>query len=104
MSAAQIQLAAAYDTFLSGKPERTFFERKYKPTENKLAQTFEYPFDNPVTTFGQTGICTIPKKGDAITGVTLKVTLPQIDTPISEAMYVYPVPSSRFDGSLYVEV
>ena len=104
MSAAQIQLAAAYDTFLSGKPERTFFERKYKPTENKLAQTFEYPFDNPVTTFGQTGICTIPKKGDAITGVTLKVTLPQIYTPISEAMYVYPVPSSRFDGSLYVEV
>lgn len=104
MSAAQIQLTAARDVFLSGKPERTFFERKYKPTENKLAQTFEYPFDNPVTRFGQTGICTIPKKGDTITGVTLKVTLPQIYTPISEAMYVYPVPSSRFDGSLYVEV
>jgi hypothetical protein len=104
MSAGQIQLTAARDVFLSGKPERTFFERKYKPTENKLAQTFEYPFDNPVTTFGQTGICTIPKKGDAITGVTLKVTLPQIYTPISEAMYVYPQPSSRFDGALYVEV
>jgi len=104
MSAAQIQLAAARDVFLSGKPERTFFEGKYKPVKNKLSQTYEYPFDNPVTTFGQTGICTIPKKGDAITGVTLKVTLPQIYTPISEAMYVYPVPSSRFDGSLYVEV
>jgi len=104
MSAAQIQLAAARDAFLSGKPERTFFEGKYKPPKNKLAQTYEYPFDNPVTTFGQTGICTIPKKGDAITGVTLKVTLPQIYTPISEAMYVYPVPSSTFDGALYVEV
>jgi hypothetical protein len=104
MSAAQIQLAAARDVFLSGKPEKTFFEAKYSPQKNKLAQTFEYPFDNPVTTFGQTGICTIPKKGDAITGVTLKVTLPQIYTPISEAMYVYPLPSSRFDGALYVEV
>jgi len=104
MSAAQIQLAAARDEFLSGKPERTFFEGNYKPVKNKLLQTYEYPFDNPVTTFGQTGICTIPKKGDTITGVTLKVTLPQIYTPISEAMYVYPVPSSRFDGSLFVEV
>ena len=104
MSSAQIQLAAARDVFLSGKPERTFFEAKYKPIKNKLSQTYEYPFDNPVTTFGQTGICTIPQKGDAITGVTLKVTLPQIYTPISEAMYVYPVPSSRFDGALYVEV
>ena len=104
MSAAQIQLAAARDVFLSGKPERTFFEGKYKPLKNKLAQTFEYPFDNPVTTFGQTGICTIPKKGDTVTGVTLKVTLPQIYTPISQTMYVYPVPSSSFDGALYVEV
>ena len=104
MSAAQIQLAAAHDAFLSGKPERTFFEGKYKPLKNKLAQTFEYPFDNPVTTFGQTGICTIPKKGDTVTGVTLKVTLPQIYTPISQTMYVYPVPSSSFDGALYVEV
>jgi hypothetical protein len=104
MSAAQIQLAAARDVFLSGNPERTFFEGKYKPSKNKLAQTYEYPFDNPVTTFGQTGICTIPKKGDTVTGVTLKVTLPQIYTPISEAMYVYPVPSSRFDGALFVEV
>ena len=104
MSAAQIQLAAARDAFLSGKPERTFFEGKYKPPKNKLAQTYEYPFDNPVTTFGQTGICTIPKKGDAIAGVTLKVTLPQIYTPISQTMYVYPVPSSSFDGALYVEV
>ena len=104
MSAAQIQLAAARDAFLSGKPERTFFEGNYKPVKNKLSQTYEYPFDNPVTTFGQTGICTIPKKGDAVTGVTLKVTLPQIYTPISEAMYVYPVPSSRFDGALFVEV
>ena len=104
MSAAQIQLAAARDVFLSGKPERTFFEAKYRPPKNKLAQTYEYPFDNPVTTFGQTGICTIPKKGDAITGVTLKVTLPQIYTPISEAMYVYPTPSSSFDGALYVQM
>ena len=104
MSAAQIQLAAARDAFLSGKPERTFFEGKYRPTKNKLAQTFEYPFDNPVTTFGQTGICTVPKKGDTITGVTLKVILPQIYTPISQTMYVYPVPSSRFDGALFVEV
>jgi hypothetical protein len=104
MSAAQIQLAAARDVFLSGKPEKTFFEGKYRPPKNKLAQTYEYPFDNPVTTFGQTGICTVPKKGDSITGVTLKVTLPQIYTPISEAMYVYPTPSSSFDGALYVQM
>ena len=104
MSAAQIQLAAARDVFLSGKPEMTFFEGKYRQPKNKLAQTYEYPFDNPVTTFGQTGICTIPKKGDTITGVTLKVTLPQIYTPISEAMYVYPTPSSSFDGALYVQM
>jgi hypothetical protein len=104
MSAAQIQLAAARDVFLSGNPERTFFEGNYKKIDNKLSQTFEYPFDNPVTTFGQTGICTIPKKGDTVTGVTLKVVLPQIYTPISQAMYVYPIPSSRFDGALYVQV
>jgi hypothetical protein len=104
MSAAQIQLAAARDVFLSGKPEKTFFEGKYKPPKSKLKQTYEYPFDNPVTTFGQTGICTIPKKGDTITGVTLKVILPQIYTPISQAMYVYPTPSSRFDGALYVQM
>jgi len=104
MSAAQIQLAAARDVFLSGNPERTFFEGKYRPPKNKLAQTYEYPFDNPVTIFGQTGICTIPKKGDTITGVTLKAILPQIYTPISQTMYVYPTPSSSFDGALFAQM
>ena len=103
MSASQVLLAGhgPEDRWLTETPNRTYFEAKYNPRVNRLRETFEIPFDNQDATFGATGRCTIPVKGDYMTRLTLRTVLPPI-YPTVPGQYVYPVPSSQVGGNVYV--
>jgi len=105
MSSAHLQLAAKGqdDRWLSESPDRTYFEAKYTPRVNRSRETFEVPLDNQVKTFGVTGRCTIPVKGDYLTRLTLRAVFPPI-YPTVEGEYVYPTPSSQVGASVYANM
>jgi hypothetical protein len=106
MSASQILLAGhgPEDRWLTESPNRTYFEAKYTtPRVNRTRKTYEIPFDNQGTTFGTTGICTAPVKGDYLTRLTLRAVFPPIYT-IVPGQYVYPTPSSQVNGFIYVDM
>jgi len=104
MSASQILLAGhgPEDRWLTESPNRTYFEAKYTtPRVNRTRKTYEIPFDNQGTTFGTTGICTAPVKGDYLTRLTLRAVLPPIYTTVP-GQFVFPTPSSQVGGKIYV--
>jgi hypothetical protein len=103
MSSAHLQLAAKgqEDRWLSESPDRTYFEAKYQPRVNRSRETYEVPLDNQGTTFGMTGRCTIPVKGDYMTRMTLRTVMPPI-YPTVPGQYVFPTPSSQVGGTVYV--
>jgi hypothetical protein len=103
MSAADLLLTVRGqdDRWLSMAPDRTYFEAKYQPRVNRSRETYEIPFDNQDATFGTTGRCTIPVKGDYMTRVTLRTVLPPI-YPTVPGQYVYPTPSSEVGATVYV--
>ena len=105
MSSAHLQLAAKgqEDRWLSESPDRTYFEAKYQPRVNRSRETFEVPLDNQGTTFGMTGRCTIPVKGDYLTRLTLRAVFPPI-YPTVPGQYVFPTPSSQVGGNVYVNM
>jgi len=105
MSSAHLQLAAKgqEDRWLSESPDRTYFEAKYTPRVNRSRETFEVPLDNQIKTFGMTGRCTIPVKGDYLTRLTLRAVFPPI-YPTQSGEYVYPTPSSQVGGSVYANM
>ena len=103
MSAADLLLTVRGqdDRWLSMAPDRTYFEAKYQPRVNRSRETYEIPFDNQDATFGSTGRCTIPVKGDYMTRMTLRTVLPPI-YPTVPGQYVYPTPSSEVGATVYV--
>ena len=105
MSSAHLQLAAKgqEDRWLSESPDRTYFEAKYQPRVNRSRETYEVPLDNQGTTFGMTGRCTIPVKGDYLTRLTLRAVFPPI-YPTVEGEYVFPTPSSQVGASVYANM
>ena len=105
MSASQILLAGhgPEDRWLTESPNRTYFEAKYQPHINRLRETFEVPFDNQGTTFGTTGICTVPVKGDYLTSLTVRAVFPPI-YPTVPGQFVFPTPSSQVGGTVYVNM
>ena len=105
MSASQILLAGhgPEDRWLTESPNRTYFEAKYPPRSNRFRETYEVPFDNQEATFGATGRCTIPVKGDYLTRLTLRAVFPPI-YPTVTGEYVYPTPSSQVGGSVYANM
>jgi hypothetical protein len=84
-------------------PDRTYFEAKYQPRVNRSSETFEVPFDNQGVTFGTTGRCTIPVKGDYLTRLTLRSVFPPI-YPTVTGEYIFPTPSSQVGGSVYANM
>ena len=105
MSASQILLAGhgPEDRWLTESPNRTYFEGKYPPRSNRFRETYEVPFDNQEATFGATGRCTIPVKGDYLTRLTLRAVFPPI-YPTQSGEYVYPTPSSQVGASVYANM
>ena len=90
------------DKWFSEEPSRTYFASNYQKNVNRSRQTIEIPFDNEVTTFGGTGICTIPVKGDYLARLTLRTILPPI-YPTVPGQYVFPTPSSEVGATVSVD-
>jgi len=100
--AGQLLLSAA-DTYSTTRPTITLFNTVQHGADTELRETFEIPFDNSKTFFGSRSTCTIPKRSDILTGVTLRAILPPI-YPVQSDQYVYPTPSSQVDGTVYADM
>jgi hypothetical protein len=94
---ALLQLASRgqEDQWFTGKPDRTYFDTKQVTREDRSRESFEVPFQYQKTTFGTTGICNVPVKGDYLTGLTLRTTLPAIYT-INPGQFVFPKTANPF--------
>ena len=79
MTGGLIQIVAygSQDLFLTGIPEITFFKYIYKRYTNFAEETIDLKFDG-VCNFGEEVSCTIPKNGDIIKNLLLKIDLPNV--------------------------
>jgi len=68
------------DLALSADPEVTYFIEKYKGSTQFSTRLDKVQFDNGVINFGQESIIYVPKSGDLITAMYLKVLFPNIGT------------------------
>ncbi len=73
----QVVSYGANDLFLTGTPEITFFKIVYRRHTNFASESIEVNF-NGQTGFGQIQTLTIPKIGDLISKIYLKIILPKI--------------------------
>ena len=103
MSASQILLAShgPEDRWLTESPNRTYFEVKYKPSNNISAETYEVPFNQNAVYYGDSAICNIPAKGEFIKRFTVRSTLPTLYQPLGPG-YVYPLYTDQVNGSVYI--
>ena len=76
----QIVAYGAQDLYLTGIPEITFFKYIYKRYTNFATEFIELNFDGEKN-FGQDISCNIPKDGDLINQMILKITLPEVTLP-----------------------
>ena len=74
----QIASHGTMDLTLTGNPEITFFNIIYRRYTNFGILLKELPFDND-TVFGTTSIITIPKTGQLLSKLILKINLPYVD-------------------------
>ena len=66
------------DLALSADPEVTYFIEKYKGSTQFSTRLDKVQFDNGVINFGQESIIYVPKSGDLITAMYLKVLFPDL--------------------------
>lgn len=80
MTAGLIRLVAVgvQDIYLTDKPEITFFKTVYKRHTNYSTDTIEQPFNNGAN-FGMRTKCTLPKRGDLVSNLTVYVQLPSLN-------------------------
>ena len=83
------------DAWFTGNPSYSLFMPKDTPDETYLQSTIEVPFDNPVL-YGGTAIATLPRWGDRITDISIKMVLPQLDVPLNPTSWVYPIQTANF--------
>jgi hypothetical protein len=103
MSASQLLLASRgpEDRWLTESPNRTYFEVKYRPSNNFMAETYEVPFNQNAVYYGDYAICNIPAKGEFIKRFTVRSTLPELYTPLGPG-YVYPLYTDQVNGAVYI--
>lgn len=73
----QLVARGKQDIFLTGNPQTTFFKLIYRRHTNFATQSQIMIFDG-ITDFGKTVICTVPRAGDLLGKLYLRVTLPQL--------------------------
>ena len=103
MSAGFIQLAAIgqQDAYLTGSPQVTYFLGVYRRHTPFVLEAYDIPFLDQQIKYGQNHICRIPKKGDLVRGLTLKVTLPALKAAGTD--WYWPIqPSFSNAATLYV--
>ena len=91
MSAGIVQLTAAgiQDIYLNGKPDVSYFVGVYRRHSHFALQTIEYGFDTkPI--FGGSVKTKIPRTGDLLMGLSLKVTLPPPSGVQGTSSWIYP--------------
>jgi hypothetical protein len=103
MSASQILLAGhgQEDQWLSGNPDRTYFEVNYKKPNNFMAYSYEVPFDQSAVYYGDSVTCTLPAKGDFSKRFTVRSILPTLYQPLGPG-YVYPLYTDQVNGAVYI--
>ena len=74
----QIVAYGAQDLYLTGIPEITFFKFIYKRYTNFAIDFIDLDFDGDKN-FGQEISCSIPKDGDLVNNMILKITLPEVN-------------------------
>ena len=74
----QIVAYGAQDLYLTGIPEITFFKFIYKRYTNFSIDFIDLDFDGDKN-FGQEISCSIPKDGDLLNNMILKITLPEVN-------------------------
>ena len=82
MSSGRIQVASVgiQDLFLTGNPEVTYFKQRFSRHTKFGLETLDNPFDE-VVNWGQVLKCVIPRKGDLIRNMYLRIKLPRINSP-----------------------
>jgi hypothetical protein len=81
MASGRVELASVgiQDLFLSGDPQFTYFLKQYKKHTKFAMELMDNPFDGTSvinsTTFGTTITCTVPRKGDLIRTMFVKIEL-----------------------------
>lgn len=80
MASGRVQLEAigAQDSFLTGNPEITYFQKVYKKHTKFALELLDNNFDNTDIVYGSTARCTIARKGDLIRNMYLRIELPSI--------------------------
>lgn len=78
----QIVAYGTQDIFLTGNPQITYFKIVYRRYTNFAIETLEEEFTGNVD-FGEEVSCTLPKVGDLVHKVYLRVDLPKIDITVS---------------------
>lgn len=71
----QIISYGSQDLYLTGTPEITFFKIVYRRHTNFSVESIEVPFDTPIS-FGQESFINLPKIGDLMSKVYLKLIIP----------------------------
>ena len=80
MSSGRVQLAAIglQDDFLTGDPEVTYFVKKFSRHTKFALEVMEATFDQQGYDFGSFITCKIPRNGQLIRGMYLKLVLPDL--------------------------
>ena len=73
----QIVAYGAQDVFLTGNPEVTYFKTSYRRHTNFSVESIEQGFTGAAS-FGRRATAEIPRNGDMITNVFLKMVLPEV--------------------------
>lgn len=82
MASGRVQLEAigAQDSFLTGSPQITYFQKVYKRHTKFAIELLDNNFDDNDIRYGGTARCTISRKGDLIRNVYLRIELPSISS------------------------
>ena len=86
MSRGRVQLASVgtQDEFLTGTPQVTYFLKKFKRHTKFALETLQSGFDKIPIEFGTTNRCIVPRKGDLIRHLYVKVELSDFNFPTIE--------------------
>lgn len=86
----QIVAYGTNDLFLTGIPQITHFKVVYKKHTNFSMESIEIPLDG-TPNFDNKSITIIPKSGDLLSKLYLKVVIPQVDIPYDNNYYQHTV-------------
>lgn len=80
----QLVAQGKQDVFLTGNPQMTWFKAVYRRHTNFAVESQRMPFDNQAD-FGRRISCLVPRKGDLLGPLFLRVQLPGITLPSGDA-------------------